>query len=335
MQPNPLMTTASAPLSSSHAPSIDAATEKLHGLSLVTVKYLLWQQAVDKAVDTAARDPNPSMDSINEIRGLRDELIMNPALAGAGEEAALNLGRRILLHLWEVAANELPPSVMYGLINTYVACLDALSKLTPRLPAELTALYWIEDDRRFDKNVVDALLRYRLLNLAELDRVIAKALTAGIQNNKQVTILVIHLIQTCVLKDSLFTCEDIPAIFEIFSKMAFSASASAGVQSVPRPAQEIPPIVRERGDPYNMRENTSSLFDEWVHAVNNPEAEKQCMAVLIKLRNLQIFQHLEATDYFFCRLIDISIGHCLAMLANVTERTSSSSAAGGGGGGGG
>jgi hypothetical protein len=132
-------------------------------------KYMLWQNMYDNAI---AEDPHKAMMDGGKAAQLVSELVDSVAKNTSPEEMGIFFAKRIWKHLYDVVGKQ--P------LGPYLVPLELLTNMgCKRIPAEISQAFAAWDEaRKFNIEVVEALIKQRLLALPELDAHVAKVLQA-------------------------------------------------------------------------------------------------------------------------------------------------------------
>ncbi|KAF5831048.1 CCR4-Not complex component, Not1-domain-containing protein [Dunaliella salina] len=303
-------------------------------------QYLVWQGHADAALSSAeatavaasaANTPGGAAAaaaasqraSAEEaaLNGLLRELVDAVTSVGVHEEAAHFFAHRIFRHLFEVAVAATPVGAKRA-CSFYTSCLRHLVEIlgSKGVVLNMTASWLtMDDERKYNKEAVEALLRGRLLALTELDSHLAKMLT--LTRSFMVADLIAHIAKVCLLRDKV---------------VAFQVVTSNTVQNDGRFSSEHATVVRDRNEAAGQREQARALFEEWLRllssfpgalavaaqhgtspvtpAVGGTEADRAAVAAfLTALRASGALSTDESAERWMRTTLEIAVGHTLAI----------------------
>ncbi|KAK9824056.1 hypothetical protein WJX72_007392 [[Myrmecia] bisecta] len=282
--------------------------EAAQAMAALAEKYNAWQLRLDALI---ANDPQAAFAEGTELAAVVTEVV---DMAAGREEGALALARKIFARLFEGPAVRLH-------ISSHMAALVLLkAKLLPRLPVELTTWFvTLTDERKFNCEIGEALLRGGLLHMPELDAYLAKVLSSG--RSGAAMEVAVHLVRACVIMEPLATAAELFNTLEVLSKIAVRSAGGTALQQLvdqarrsPKvPARVLPPVpVVAAGEPAGLKEQVAALFDEWAHLAEEQPAEKVHAAYVGQLQQAGFLKGDELTDSFLRILTELAVAHCLS-----------------------
>lgn len=235
-----------------------------------------WQARADAIIARDAEGASQASDQTS-LQHLLQELSANVNEVGPAnaEELAVLFAQRIVKHLNSDQVIQGQGQVSKLHMTFYVASLEALALVCTccssvggkRLSDELSRLV-IDEENKVGKDVVEMLIRARLLSLSELDASLFKLLSS-LSGNKvqQASELLMHLIKSCMLTreaaqgQATLMMQDLSRSMELLLSLASrnplgndsiiqaldqarKASLLTGVAN--RPPTEIPALVRDK-----------------------------------------------------------------------------------------
>lgn len=145
------------------------------------------------------------------------------------------------------------------------------------------------------------------------------------------TELLMHIVKVCILRDQAVTYQDLFSSMEVLATMAKrqtpasepvlqlleqARKASAAIMVANRPVNDVPVTVRDKNDPPNLREQTLSLFEDWLRLLTTSGGDDKALQQwMVNLRNAGLLKMDETTDRFFRTAIELSVNHCLQLEA--------------------
>lgn len=291
----------------------EARLERQAATAAMSDKYLLWQTAVDVAISKEAQGLAPDN---SELQGLITELSEVVHSVGASiEDAGLFLAKRILKHVYEGSTK-----LHY---TFHVTCLEVLVGLgCKRLPLEVAQMFCaVEDDRKYNKDIGELLLRNRLFSLPELDAYFVKVITTT--RSPALIDFVMHLVKACIIRDQVINYAELYNTLEVIGKLAQRAPGFEGVLQIIDQAKkasslrygdrtvDIPGIRDKQNEPAAMREQFKGLYEEWLRVISTQADEKAHAQYVLQLRGAGFLKMDETTDRFLCQVVDMSVQHCL------------------------
>lgn len=299
-------------------------------------RFNQWQARADAIIARDAEGASQPSDQ-SALQHLLQELSANVNEVGPAnaEELAVLFARRIVKHLSEQGTKLHMTFYVASLEALALVCTGSSSAGGKRLSDELSKIV-LEEDNKVSKDVIEMLIRARLLSLPELDNAILKLLSSPTGAKvQQASELLMHLIKSCILTrdvqgQSTVMMQDLPKSMELLLSLASrnplgndaiiqavdqarKASLLAGVAN--RSASEIPTPVRDKvTDPPGLREQAISLFDEWLRLLSTGADDKSLSSFLVNLKNLGLLDLDDTTDRFFRLLIELCINHSLSGL---------------------
>uniref|UniRef100_A0A7S3VNL4 CCR4-NOT transcription complex subunit 1 n=1 Tax=Dunaliella tertiolecta TaxID=3047 RepID=A0A7S3VNL4_DUNTE len=175
------------------------------------------------------------------LNGLLRELVDAVTSVGVHEEAAHFFAHRIFRHLFEVAVAATPVGAKRA-CSFYTSCLRHLVEIlgSKGVVLNMTASWLtMDDERKYNKEAVEALLRGRLLALTELDSHLAKMLT--LTRSFMVADLISHIAKVCLLRDKVVAFQDFAASLDALAR--FSSAARAAAAAAAPAASAAPPAA--------------------------------------------------------------------------------------------
>ena len=307
---------------------------------LLMDRLIQWQGRADSIIARDAEGASQASDQ-TALQHLLQELSANANEVGPAnvEELAILFARRIVKHLSDQV---IPGQVSKLHMTFYVASLEALALVCTgcssvggkKLSDELSRLV-LDEDNKVSKDVVEMLIRARLLSLPELDASLVKLLSSQSGGKvQQASELLMHLIKSCMLTreaaqgQATLMMQDLTRSMDLLLSLASrnplgndsiiqaldqarKASLLTGVAS--RPPSEVPAIIRDKSttDPPALRDQTVALFEEWLRLLSSSADEKSLSSFLVSLKSTGLVDLDDNTDRFFRLLIDVSINHSL------------------------
>eukprot|EP00798_Chlamydomonas_sp_ICE-L_P003954 gene3954-14033_t len=301
-----------------------AEAEKVEtpAMSAQLEKYMVWQNRADNMISAKeGQQQGPGADQ-SDLQVLLQELNETAIAPGAenAEDSISFLSRRLLKHLYE-GSTKLHASF-------YIACLEMLAQLPggKRVPVDLMQLFAVaEDERKYNREIGEMMLRARLFSLPELDSYLAKVLTAT--RNPSAIEFLMNLIKVFILRDQVLAYHDMYSSIEVLGKLSARIPGSDAVTQLVEQARksgaaalvanrrpsEIAGLMRDKADPNGLREQAISLFEEWLRVLNTAVEDKQVLGnFLVSVRNAGVLKMDETTDRFLRLLMELSVNHALS-----------------------
>jgi len=173
----------------------------------------------------------------------------------------VNLFPRIMLLAEKVQAESRNPSahntvMHHGNLLLNEVCLFVLQAIREKgqgkAVAELMRLYSIHDKRWVNKELAANLIRLRLMDIAEFDRVLTKALQEP--NRQQAVEFAGYIVQKCLIEGKLANVRDLKHTLEILEQIADQSKKQRA------PTRMRVPTMHKQ--PY--RQEIEKYFDEWL-----------------------------------------------------------------------
>jgi len=172
-----------------------------------------------------------------------------------------------------------------------------------RAVSELTRMYLSHERRWHNKDLATNLVRLRVVDISEFDRLLTQALEAD-RSNRVAVEFAGHIVQKCLIDDKLATLKDLKHTLDILEKIAVQSKRNRSQPtSVRIPSQHGP----------EHRAQVEALFREWIgiceKSAKSTGEDRQQVA-------LQFVQKLQTTgmlkvevmlDKFFGLLMEISV----------------------------
>jgi CCR4-NOT transcription complex subunit 1 len=299
-------------------------------------RFSQWQSRADSIIARDADGASQPSDQ-SALQHLLQELSANVNEVGPAnaEELAVLFARRVVKHLSEQGTKLHMTFYVASLEALALACTGSSSAGGKRLSDELSKIV-LEEENKVSKEVIEMLIRARLLSLPELDASVLKLLSSPLGSKvQQASELLMHLIKSCMLNrdgqgQATLMMQDLPKSMELLTSLASrnplgndaiiqsvdqarKASLLAGVAN--RSPSEVPAPVRDKAtDPPGLREQAISQFDEWLRLLSTSSEEKTLSSFLVNLKNAGLLDLDDTTDRFFRLLIELCINHSLSGL---------------------
>jgi len=303
------------------------SSEHMSPEEMLSESFMAWQNMME---NFTIKDPSGlfgAQPEGSEGRQLMKQLAYICRQAQGREDLALELAQRIFRRL--VAGQ---PTRMR--ITAYVTALEVVREAAGyrQLPVDITKWYmFLEEDRRWNRAYLEALMRAHLLHLPEFDIQLAKALS--VQPFGPACDLAVHLVRTCMLThEPVASATELYNTLDVLSKIASRSSRGAPLISLVEQARQVsamrqvgamrqpavgkPPIgapsnKSDKGDPHGLREQVAGLFDEWVHLLEANPNDRMHTAYVASLQQNGLLKGDELTDRFLRILMELAVAHCL------------------------
>ena len=174
-----------------------------------------------------------------------------------------------------------------------------------RAISELTRMYLAHERRWYNKDLATNLVRLRVVDITEFDRLLNQALATD-SNNRIAVEFAGHIVQKCLIDDKLATVKDLKHTLEILEKIA-GQSKKKVPSRVRVPSQHGP----------EQRDQVNELFKEWMgiceqaakntSTQSNQERQQISLMYVQKLQQSGMLKVESMLDKFFGLLIELSV----------------------------
>lgn len=316
------------------AAAMAAVTASASGGEQVSASHIqeLFHARVQRLDALIAKEPPQtayvSLPAEHELRSAVAEVHMSALKVSNTEDAALAMAQKVFKRLFDKPGSRLH-------VGANVAILEGLHELSKRVVKEVTGwLLFSDEDRKFNRDIVEDLVRARLVNMGELDTHLAKLL-AGARGATALEFTA-HLVQRCVVVEKVATASDFFNVLDVLQKVAARPGAPEALGQLVEQANAVgragkddaaPPAPmpgrKARGpDPAGLREQVAHQFDEWARVCDMPAGDAAYASYVAGLQAAGLLSPEDNQERFFRILTELAIAHCLGSEAPQAQQGS-------------
>jgi CCR4-NOT transcription complex subunit 1 len=263
--------------------------------------------------------PNMQLSNLPDGHEVHQQLRKIPAFlmqSVTRDETALALAQRIFKRLYEPDR---------GLtIEVLLVVLESIKDVCKKLVKELTSwIIYSDVDRKLNKEITSGFISLGLVNVSEFDPHMAKLMDNG--RNQNVLDFNIFLVSYSLVQKQDVTQTEFYNIVDALSKLKSKPEGLPQLLEEVRSLKEVPKEdklrAKEKGkqkpsaevksgkdstDPVWLREQVSSLFDQWLDAYNmqSDKAYAQCIS---ELQRLGVLKGDDMSDRFFRVVTELTV----------------------------